>query len=55
MILSKNKFKRGDSMTQKYFQKCESISPSPLDICDSIKSEFDQVLTSCEPLFGSAI
>ena len=54
MILSKNKFKKGDSMTQKCFQKCESISPSPLNICDSIRSEFDQVPTSCKPLFGSA-
>ena len=42
-------------MTQKYFQKRESISPSPLDICDSIRLEFDQVPTSCEPLFGSAM
>ena len=41
-------------MTQKYLQKCESISPSPLDIYDSIRSEFDQVPTFCEPLFGSA-
>jgi len=41
-------------MTQKCFQKCESISPSPLNICDSIRLEFDQVSTSCEPLFGSA-
>ena len=42
-------------MTRKCFQKCEFISPSPLDICDSIRSEFDQVPTSCEPLFGSTI
>ena len=41
-------------MTQKYLQKCVSISPSPLDIYDSIRSEFDQVPTFCEPLFGSA-
>ena len=41
-------------MTQKYLQKCVSISPSPLDIYDSIRSEFNQVPTFCEPLFGSA-
>ena len=55
MILSKNGPKEEfNKMTQKHFQKCESISPSPLNICDSIRSEFDQVPTSCEPLFGSA-
>ena len=46
--------RRFNKTTQKCFQKCESISPSPLDICDSIRSEFDQVPTSCKPLFGSA-
>ena len=55
MILSKKSSKRSSNKgTQKYFQKCESISPSPLDICDSKRSEFDQVPTSYEPLFGSA-
>ena len=44
MILSKNCPKEEfNKMTQKHFQKCESISPSPLNICDSIRSEFDQV------------
>jgi len=33
----------------------ESISPSPLDIGNSIRSEFDQVPASREPLFSSAI
>ena len=55
MILSKNSPKEElNNMTQKHFRKCESISPSPLNICDSIRSEFDQVPTSCKPLFGSA-
>ena len=55
MILSKNSPKEEfNKMTQKHFQKCESISPSSLNICDSIRSEFDRVATSCEPLFGSA-
>ena len=55
MILSKNNTKEEfNKMTPKTFPKCESISPSPLNICDSIRSEFDQVPTSCEPLFGSA-
>ena len=55
MILSKNNTKEEfNKMTQKHFQKCESISPSPLNICNSTRSEFDQVLTSCEPLFGLA-
>ena len=55
MILSKRVQKRSSNkMTQTYFQKCESIYPSPLDICDSIRLEFDQVPTSCEPLFGLA-
>ena len=40
---------------KKIYPKCESISPFPLNICDSKRSEFDQVPTSCEPLFGSAI
>ena len=56
MILSKNNAKEEfNKMTPKTFPKCESISPSPLNICDSIRSEFDQVSTSCEPLFGLAI
>ena len=55
MILSKIGPKEEfNKMTQMHFQKCESISPSPLNICDSIRSEFDQVPTSCKPLFGSA-
>ena len=55
MILSKNSPKEElNNMTQKHFRKCESISLSSLNICDSIISEFDQVPTSCEPLFGSA-
>ena len=55
MILSKNNAKEEfNKMTPKTFPKCESISPSPLNICDSIRSEFDQVPTSCEPLFGLA-
>ena len=55
MILSKNISKRRfNKMTKNVSKKSESISPSPLNICDSIRSEFDQVPTSCEPLFGSA-
>ena len=55
MILSKNNAKEEfNKMTPKTFRKCESISPSPLNIYDSIRSEFDQVPTSCEPLFSSA-
>ena len=55
MILSKSSSKEEcNKMTRKCFQKCEFISSSPLDICNSTRSEFDQVPTSCEPLFGSA-
>ena len=56
MILSKNNAKEEfNKMTPKTLQKCESISPSPLNIYDSIRSEFDQVPTSRKPLFGSAM
>ena len=54
MISKSSSKEEFNKMTQKCFQKCEFISPSPLDNCDSIRSEFDQVPTSCEPLFGSA-
>ena len=55
MILSKNNAKEEfNKMNLIAFSKYESISPSPLNICDSIRLEFDQVSTSCEPLFGSA-
>ena len=41
-------------MTQKHFKSVSPFPPSPLDICGSIRSEFDQVPTSREPLFGLA-
>jgi hypothetical protein len=53
--LAKMVQKKGfNKMNQKCFQKCESISPSPLNISDSLRLKFDEVPTSCEPLFGSA-
>jgi hypothetical protein len=51
--ISKNLERRSTDKDQN-FPKCESISPSSLNIIPSIRLEFDQVPTSYKPFFGSA-
>ena len=46
---------RSSNKKTKYFLSVSPFPPSPLNILPSIRSRFDRVPTSCEPLFGSAI
>ena len=45
---------RGSNKKTKNFLSVSPFPPSPLNILPSIRSGFDRVPTSCEPLFGSA-
>ena len=45
---------RGSNKKTKNFLSVSPFAPSPLNILPSIRSGFDRVPTSCEPLFGSA-
>ena len=45
---------RGSNKKTKKFLSVSPFPPSPLNTSPSIRSGFDQVSTSCEPLFGSA-
>ena len=46
---------RGWNKKTKNFLSVSPFPPSPLNTSPSIRSGFDRVPTSCEPLFGSAI